>query len=539
MNCPSELNCSRYVDDALPTDACRELEAHIRGCADCRTLIDALTAERNLLRQSMQAAAVDGVIPAFVPRPTISRLLVWLGWTTIALWGVSAVWLSVMDSLSPPSWLSWLSPSAISTGIQLFVSTVMPGDSSTALMDGLLGTARSATIALLAIFCFGWLVRHQPRGATMPVIALGIFGTLLTAAPETQAFELRHDEQRVIVGPDEVIDDTLIVRSEDVTIEGRITGDLIVVGETLVIRGEVDGLVIAMGETIQLEGTFRHSVLSLGELVNVRSSSLGGNFYAAGERVVVQQDTKIAGNAVAAGEETELNGTVGRDLVSAGSRVTLFGSVDGNMRGYGETVELTETARVSGNLTLKTENSESAIIAPAADIGGETSITAWPEEPNRYATTDFYLGELLQILAAFITGWVLFRFVPGLARVELEGSVETLVTAGIGAAILIGTPVLSLVAMATLIGIPIGLIALMTWLAALYAAGIVISGYVGRLLLPGHGGGVAVPLLLGLTLLVVLSEIPFLGGPVKLVAGILGLGLIGQWIRSLWVARTA
>jgi hypothetical protein len=37
----------------------------------------------------------------------------------------------------------------------------------------------------------------------------------------------------------------------------------------------------------------------------------------------------------------------------------------------------------------------------------------------------------------------------------------------------------------------------------------------------------------------VLSEVPFLGGPVKLVAGILGLGLMAQWLRHLWAARTA
>ena len=171
-------------------------------------------------------------------------------------------------------------------------------------------------------------------------------------------------------------------------------------------------------------------------------------------------------------------------------------------------------------------------------MAGSTDVSPRPDEPNRYTTVNFYLGELLQVLAAFLTGLVLFRFVPALAEVELGGSTEALVTAGTGALVLIATPVLCVVAILTLIGAPLGIATFAVWLAALYAAGIVISGYVGRLLLP-RAGGHAVPLLLGLLLLVALSDAPFIGGPVRLVAGILGLGMIAQWIQTLWRSRSA
>ena len=321
-------------------------------------------------------------------------------------------------------------------------------------------------------------------------------------------------------------------------IEGTVTGDLIVAGESIRIRGRVDGLVIAMGESVQLEGTFGGSVLGLGETVDVRNASLGANFTGAGERITLQQDVQITGNAAAAGEEVELHGTIARDLIAAGGRVTLLGQVGGGMRGYAGRIELADSARVGGNLTVRAENEDAVLIAPGATISGSTDIEPWPEEPNRYTTVDHYLGEVLQVLAAFVTGLVLFRFVPALAEVELAGSTETLITAGIGALVLIATPVLCVVAMLTLIGAPLGIMTFLVWLAALYAAGIVISSYVGRLLLPGADGR-AIPLLLGLVLLVVLSDLPFVGGPVKLVAGILGLGMIAQWIQGLWQARRA
>ena len=398
--------------------------------------------------------------------------------------------------------------------------------------------ARSALLALAALAAFGWMVRNQPARSGTAAVAFCLFGSLLAVAPESQAFDLRRDEQRVTVGPDEVIDDTLIVTSEDVLIEGTVTGDLIAVGESIRIRGRVDGLVIAIGESVSLEGTYNQSVVGIGERVDVRSAVMGANFLSAGERVVVQPDVDIRGNAAAAAEELELTGTIARDLIAAAGRVTLFGSVSGDMQGYGATVELTESARIGGDLRLRTESEESAIIAEGAVISGSTDLSPFPKEPNRFATADYYLSQLLKVLAAFLTGLVLFRFVPALAEVELAGSTEGLITAGIGALVLIATPVLSVIAMITLIGAPLGIMAFAVWLAALYAAGIVISGYVGRLVLPGAEGN-ALPLLLGLVLLVALSQVPFLGGPVKLIVGILGLGMIAQWLQSLWKARTA
>jgi anti-sigma factor RsiW len=538
MSCPSELTCSAYVDGALNAAEALELERHAGTCADCHARIESLSAERTLLRHALQTASADGVIPAFVPRPTISSHLVWLGWAAIAVWAVSTTWISLMSTLTLPDWLAWLSPSAIGTGIQFLTTTLLPGTSVADITGSLISAAQSVVVALIALVGFGWLVRHQPGRAASPVIALSALSLLLTAAPESQAFEVRRDEQRVIIGPDEVIDDTLIVTADDIVIDGTVTGDLVAAGESLTIRGSVGGVVMAAGESVRLEGDFGGSVFGAGELVDLRGATLAANFFGAGEKVVVHDDAEIGGNAALAGEEVEALGSIAQDLLAAGERITVFGSVGANMRGYGETVELADSATIAGDLTLKTKSEETAIIAPGATVEGATDISGWPEEPSEYATPGFYVGKILQILTAFVTGLVLFRLLPALGQAELTGGTEALLTAAIGALILIATPVLSVVAIVTLIGAPLGLLTLMLWLATLYAAGIVIAGYIGRLLLPNREGA-AVPLLLGMTLLVVVTNLPIIGGPIQLVAGLLGLGLIGQWLQALWSERSA
>jgi anti-sigma factor (TIGR02949 family) len=40
-NCPDLLsNISDYLDGTLPADLCAELEAHMRGCENCRVVVD-------------------------------------------------------------------------------------------------------------------------------------------------------------------------------------------------------------------------------------------------------------------------------------------------------------------------------------------------------------------------------------------------------------------------------------------------------------------------------------------------------------------
>lgn len=538
MSCPSELTCTAYADGALSHDEARTIERHAAACAGCHALIESLSAERRLLRSALQSAGADGVIPAFVPRPTISSMLVWLGWAAIAFWAVNMTWGSLMSTLTLPSWLAWLSPSAIGASIQLVTATLLPGTSLADLTGSLLGALQSVGIALCALLGFGWLVRQQPGRAASPLIALSALGLMFSIAPESQAFELRRDEQRVIIAEDEVIDDTLVITAEDVVVDGTVTGDLIVAGESVSIRGRVGGVLFAAGESVQLEGEFANSVFGAGENVDLRGASISGNLFGAGEKLVVHDDTEIRGNSALAGEEVEMRGAIARELMAAGGRVTVHGSVGADMRGFGATVELTDSARIGGNLTLKTEKEETAIIAPGATIAGTTDISGWPEKPNDYATVEFYLGKVLHILAAFVTGLVLFRLAPALGQVELEGSSEALVTAAIGALVLIGTPVLAIVAVITLIGAPLGLLTLLLWLATLYAAGIVIACYIGRLILPNRES-LTLPLLIGLALLVVVTNLPIIGGPVELVAGILGLGLIGRWLQGLWTARSA
>jgi len=542
MTCPTTLTCSRYADGALPDDEAISVEQHLTGCVSCQAVVEALGAEGMALRSAMQTAEATGVVPAFVPRPTIPKLLSYFGWAALAAWVVNVAWMSLASTTILPSWLGWLAPDLVDTGVNLSINLMMllvreGGDLVTGIAQSL------QWIALVGAALTGlWLLaRRQTRQTTSlcfsVCLQLGLATFLVTAAAPGQAFEIRRDDNRVVIPAGETIDDTLIVVAEDVVVEGTITGDLIAFGEEVRVTGRVGGMLLSGAETLSVEGEVTGSILGMGETVDIRGATLGMNLYGIGETVTVHENTTVAGNTALAGAETEMRGEVGRDLLALTRKLSLIGNVAGNLQAYAERVELAGSARVGGDLKATLRSNEDLLLADGATIEGATDLSTWPEEPNKYTTFEYYLGETLQFLAAFVTGLALLYLFPALGQTRLEG--ETLTVIGAGAVALVATPVLAVIVTVTLIGAPLGMVTFLLWLVALYAAGIIAAGHVGRMLLSGDDQNRAVPLAVGLLILLVLGNVPLLGGLVRLIATVVGLGMIVQWLRGLWADRSA
>ena len=113
---------------------------------------------------------------------------------------------------------------------------------------------------------------------------------------------------------------------------------------------------------------------------------------------------------------------------------------------------------------------------------------------------------------------------------------------GIGFLTLVATPVAAVLVMVTVIGLPIGLLGLLCWLAGLYFAVLVVAAFAGQALLKkpfDRLGSFAAALLVGLLLWVVLTSVPFLGALVRFFAVLLGLGVIANHVRAGFQSRAA
>ena len=153
---------------------------------------------------------------------------------------------------------------------------------------------------------------------------------------------------------------------------------------------------------------------------------------------------------------------------------------------------------------------------------------------NRFISDSFYLWELLWFVGAFVVGWLLFTLAPSLGRMALGGGKESVKTAGIGFLVLITVPIAAIIIAITVVGLPLSFITIMAWLTAWYLAKIVIAHLVGRSVLASRGDnqGLVSALFVGLIIVTIAINLPFLGGVMNLLATILGLGLMVQfWLH--------
>jgi hypothetical protein len=144
---------------------------------------------------------------------------------------------------------------------------------------------------------------------------------------------------------------------------------------------------------------------------------------------------------------------------------------------------------------------------------------------------------------AFIAGLVIILLVPR----RLKSIVESIRTrpgpsAGWGALVLFVTPIAAVIVCITIIGIPVGLIALALWGIAIYLAQIPVGLFIGRWII-GHfrdveGKAIMIgTLALGLVILKLLGLIPHLVGFfIGVAVALFGMGAVVVSIRK-WRAR--
>jgi len=540
MNCPENLTLARYADNALAAEAADALADHLTGCPDCRSALARLRAENDAIGRALKTADAAGVIPAFIPRPSIGPVASWIGWFALAAWIVNLAWSTVAGAFVLPGWLDWVVPDVGRLGLETLLGlTARAVSDGGETLDLLLTGARN--LAALGV-CIGaiWLLlgRSAAERRSLCLVA-AVMLTGLAMAPESQAFELKHDDDRVTIEASETIDDTLIVSADRILIEGAVTGDLIAVGEEITVRGPVGGTLVAFGESVTIETEVGGNVITAGETVDLNGATLGGNLYGAGETLTLRDSSRVAGNGAIGAETVTLNGPIGRDVWLGSKSATLTSEVLGDLRAYAEKVELADGAKVGGDLHVKVANNDSLVVADGAEISGSTTVETWPEPENPYLTFQYYLGIVLKIAAALIAGLVLFHLFPSLGNLAIDDGMQALVTAGIGAVALVATPVLALVVSLTLVGAPLGITVFLLYLVALYLAGIVTANQIGRLLPASGEGNRTLSLLAGLGVVFVLINLPVIGGVFRLLAIIVGMGVLTLWLRDRWLARAA
>jgi cytoskeletal protein CcmA (bactofilin family) len=359
----------------------------------------------------------------------------------------------------------------------------------------------------------------------LAVIPIMVMLVIMVATP-AWATDLRGSTDAIVIASGEVIDDDLYLAANRVVINGTVNGDVLCAGSTIIVDGIINGNIMAIGSTININGQVTHSARVVGSTINI-SGNIGGDLVVAGSTVDLARGTEIGRDLVFAADQIDIDTLIGSDIQGWGNRVNLNDGVIGNVEVGAERLKITNTANIQGNLIYTSENE--ADIDPGATIGGTISHKLReirePIIPN--------IGPWVRVIAflmTLITGIVIILIAPKRARaVAASIKHKPLLSLGWGAIVLVATPIAAIVAFITVVGVPVGLLGLAIYGAAVYISQIVVGLFIGYWIIgyfnKVESRGVLVgAFALGFFILTLIKLIPYVGLPIWLATVLFGIG---------------
>jgi cytoskeletal protein CcmA (bactofilin family) len=529
MECYSEQTCALAVDGELAPAEARRLRDHLATCLRCRDLVDSLRAENRVLSESLNELPEQAAIPAHFFH--VHRSWVWgdlaVMAAVLALGSISSIW---FDQLSIPAALEWFNPFSASgranVMFSLFDQFALGGSAMLTDYAAVVGF-----VSLLLLVGGGALLLGRGR-LRQPGLRLLI--VLLMLSLPSFALERRHGEF-VTVAANETVDDTLVAAGTTVRMEGVVNGDLLVFGRIVEVRGTVKGDVVSFAKRTVVSGTVEGRIFTFSQSLDL-DGQLDHNLYGFAQSLRVNERAHVGEGIVAAAGDVTLEGEVKRSVdILASGNADVSGSIGRDLTMHGNSLTLTNTARVGGNLSARVHQLKEVHIADGATIAGTRDIQVRVKK-SQFTRPKFYFHQAIWFAAAMLVGWLGLVLFPGFFRATTQAVGSGWLSLGLGVAVLAGVPVVMVVGALTLIGLPISLMLLAVYLAAIYLAKIWVGAFLGRILVKPSGATKAdwwLGLLVGLLIFTIVGFIPYLGGLVRFGVVCMGLGAFaGQLYRT-------
>ncbi|MBP9817901.1 hypothetical protein KBC75_04100 [Candidatus Shapirobacteria bacterium] len=305
---------------------------------------------------------------------------------------------------------------------------------------------------------------------------------------------------------------------DDKKVSEQIEGDLIMAGGKVEVTSNINGDAYVAGGKVNFDGSVEEDLVVAGGEVVIKGV-VGKNLTVAGGKVTIDENSIVGGYVLAAGGE-----------------VIMLGQFAGSVKVVARDLKVGEKVHIQGDLEADIESGQ---VAETAIVDGEKKVvvheakqTQIPENVNKALVTSgkviFWLGQLVTLLVLLAIG--------GKAVEKVEVNQKNFwATLGWGLVVLIVTPVLALILLVSMVGSPLGLMLFPIYFASLYLSGLVVAITMGAMI--AKNGWLKMKnryllAIIGLILVTVVSQIPIIGGWVKFVVLILGLGTMFRAVRG-------
>jgi cytoskeletal protein CcmA (bactofilin family) len=327
-----------------------------------------------------------------------------------------------------------------------------------------------------------------------------------------------------------------------------VQGDAFLVGGQVSIASEIQGDLVVAGGELSIGGAVGDDLYAAGGDVAL-DAIVSGNARLAGGDVTVGPATVVAGALSLTGGKIRFEGNTHGYLQAAGASVRIDGAVHGDAEVKADELVIGPEARIRGRLIVtgprEPEVAEGAVIEGGIEFQERGSAVDSPDEAQPpVADSTSRLGSFLWFVGVFLAAALFLAAFPRFARnaASVVGR-RPLQSLGLGLAIVAAVPLVAVVLLITIVGIPLALLLVPAYFLLLFLGWATAALFVGQrgleALRPGRidsRGAQLVALFLALVALWLVRQIPLVGGLIAFIALVLGIGAL-TW--QAWNGRQA
>ena len=377
-----------------------------------------------------------------------------------------------------------------------------------------------AVLAGSAAFAFRKYIR---RGSALAMVFASL-GLLLATTPAATATEFRQGDS-VSVAKSETIVGDVFLTGNHLRVDGTVDGDVFAFGQQVDISGHVTGDVIPFAQAVRISGQVDGNVRAFVNTFTI-SGGVGRNVLTFNQVFNLENTGSIGHSLTMFGQTVTLDGKIGRDLLGFFQQATLSGTIGGNLRGEGDSLNISSGAVINGKASF--EGEKPASVSPEAKLASPLQFIKHKAHTNRERGVRYYTWRLIWTAGFVLLGLVLYGLFPRFAVDTVEAGEHYGAAFGLGVLVTFGLPIAAVIACITVVGLLLGISTLFLYIFVLICTGIVVGTIVGQWLLgrTSEFWPLAGRMALGVLLVRLVTSIPFIGFWAALAVVLWGTGAV-------------
>ena len=311
------------------------------------------------------------------------------------------------------------------------------------------------------------------------------------------------------------------VSNENVIVSKEVLGDGYSAGRQIELNKNVGGDIIVAGETIDITSNeVKGNVRTASRILNINSKNIK-NITSAAQDITIGKNTTAKGVYLVA-QNINFRGSC-KSFYADGSSIIINGKVDGDLKVNCDELIIADNGEVTGDIEVLSP--KEPVLNSKVSMENVKYTKVEKDKNDNQFNKIVGFSTLISLLSSLLLGiviYILFKKFFIRTKDLLAKEPLAVILGGMGSFILL--PLVSLLLLITVIGVPLGLVSLIMYFIIVYLSPVILGIILGRIVLTQKNHYLQV--LVGVLVVRILSLLPIVGTFIWVVSGIIVQGYI-------------